>query len=247
MEDIGAVVADLARRFISRSDVLAVQHADGAYHPERRKIAGSDLRRHVLGEVSIGHYLVNPDGLCKLWALDLDLAKKGELDGQPIEPRAIWAGPETPEKERLRRELFVLGVGMACRIRRVSNYPIALADSGGKGLHIYGFTGMIEAARARQIPLQIMDRMGVWESLRGDTFFRHRWEFKNIEMEVFPKQNAVREGDGLGNLMRLPLGRNARTKRASYFLRPDEWAPLNPLEALQDGSVTPEWMKEPAR
>lgn len=249
MENVDAIARDLGRRFIARADVLAVQHPDGSYHPERRPFTGEDLRRHVGGKLSLGHYLVNQKGMSKLCAFDLDLEKTGvsPLDGSEIKPRDVWLGEDSELKEALRRELLALGVGLACRMRSVSNFPVALAYSGGKGVHVYGLHGMLAASKSREIAISLLEQCGIYAPVRGNNFWKHLTAFPNISVEIFPKQETVQEGDGLGNLMRLPLGRNARTGQPAFFLTPGEWSPCDPLQALQTGNITPEWLKESAR
>lgn len=62
----------LARRFIARPDVYAEQTGSGIYHPVNKPFTKDLLDRHITGEISLGHYLVNQQGEAKLFAFDFD-------------------------------------------------------------------------------------------------------------------------------------------------------------------------------
>lgn len=243
------LAAELAKRFIQRRDVKAVQHSNGSYTPDRTKFTMGDLRAHLKGTKTFGHYLVDQDGKCKLFAFDIDLTKEGEWrpdpDSEyvPIEPRNEWIG-NGPAKEDLRLQLRCMAEGLAVRTHRLTELPVAVAYSGSKGLHVYCFTGTIDAADAKALAVEVLESFTCFELTKGHNFWRHsRGEYRCLEIEVFPKQAEIREGDGLGNLMRLPLGIHQKTGQRGYFL--NLRSGLNsfiedddPLAALRRGSVS---------
>lgn len=246
MDNEVAVATELARRFISRRDVKAVQQADGSYRPDRSPWKMSALCAHLRGEVSLGHYLVDAEGQTKLVAFDLDLEKEGSYQGEAIRPREVWDAAPTEAKQALARELRCLAEGLACHLVRGAEIPVAIAHSGGKGLHVYGFTGPLPAADARAIAITLLEGLRHYRRVRGDAFWKHEWAYPNVGIEVFPKQDQVRQGDGLGNLMRLPLGIHRRTGRPGFFLRAGCWKAEDPLTALANGTITPAWLAAPA-
>ncbi|QOR56154.1 DNA primase [Gordonia phage Linetti] len=63
----------IAKRFIQRKDVKAVQVADGGYRPVREPWKMGDLISHVTKEQTFGHYTCDADGLTKLIVFDIDL------------------------------------------------------------------------------------------------------------------------------------------------------------------------------
>lgn len=113
--------------------------------------------------------------------------------------------------------------------------PCAAAYSGGKGFHVYGFTGRLSAHQAREGASIVLESIGEFEPLRGENFFKHKNDdkvegFQNFSIEVFPKQDTL-DGKDLGNLMRLPLGVNLKApKEPTFFI--DMTAPLAELSSM---------------
>lgn len=75
------LAALLAQRFIQRKDVKAVQVADGGYRPDRTPWKMKDLRDHIAGTVTHGHYLCDQSSKVKLFVLDIDLEENSERTG----------------------------------------------------------------------------------------------------------------------------------------------------------------------
>jgi len=118
--------------------------------------------------------------------------------------------------------------------------PCAASYSGGKGIHVYGFTGLMDARDARQGAQIVLDSIGSFEPLRGENFYHHTDTdiiegFGNLSIEVFPKQDSL-DGKDLGNLMRLPLGRNLKApQEPTFFL--DMTAPLAVFQPMDPASA----------
>jgi hypothetical protein len=234
----------LAKRFIARRDVKAVQQSNGAYHPDRTKFTMTDLRSHIAGTSTFGHYLVSQDDECKLFAFDLDLKKTGRwLDDNDnwhdFNPREAWLDKTHPSREQQTVQLRCLAEALALRARRWAGVDVAVSYSGGKGLHVYGWTGPVPAAEARRTAIHVLDGFGCFKLVKGINFYAHTGdEYQNIEIEVYPKQDSLENKD-LGNLLRLPLGINRKTKQRAYFL--DMRQPYNlfkaadPIEAMSPG------------
>lgn len=257
-----SVEALIGKRFIARQDVKAVQHADGSYAPDRTKFTMSDLRDHVAGRKTFGHYMLNQENVCKYFCFDLDLDKEGKWQRPPvpmtdesgpsgdwadIRPREAWVERDPVVYADLLVQLRTMAEGLALRVKRLLNdLPVAIAYSGGKGMHVYGFTGPEQAAavrRAAHVVLEDKSGRNTFSKFKGENFWKHDVPdgfHSNITIEVFPKQNTL-EGKDLGNLMRLPLGVHRRTNENYFFIDPnspyDQLVPADPFETLTNGSV----------
>jgi len=90
-----------ATHFIARSDVMAQQHDDGSYSPTRKPrnpdgtpgdLAGFSmpaLMNHLKGAATLGHYLLNKDNQCKLFAFDIDIDADNTKPDAPIDSRCL--------------------------------------------------------------------------------------------------------------------------------------------------------------
>lgn len=243
MSDTLELTRLLGTKFIQRKDVKAWQQADGAWFPERKPMSLQDFEDHLAGTKTMGHYMVDQDDECKLFAFDIDLVGYNEAfqgscegkypgctetgthkhgwmhKGEELWLRDEWLKPDSPFKERLTVHLRCLSEGLALRIASPKglDIPVAIAVSGGKGLHVYGFTGSLPASAVRKAAISILDDFGCFEPSRGQNFYRHITEYKTLEIEIFPKQDSL-DGKDLGNLMKLPLGINRKTGIRSEFI-----------------------------
>lgn len=235
------VAALIGKRFVERRDVMAVQQRDGGYRPERRPFKMGDLRSHVSGARSLGHYLISPEGNCRLFAFDIDLRQSGTWsdDGETrhLDPRQAWLD-DHPARTQLTVEMRCLAEALALRTRELLELPVAVSYSGSKGLHVYGWTGTVPAAEAKASALVVLDSFGEFTATKGGNFFRHRSGYHNLEIEVFPKQNDL-DGKDLGNLMRLPLGINRKSGQDAFFISlragMDTLTPADPEPILAHG------------
>lgn len=237
--------------------------ADGNRLPWRR----ADLESHVTGATTYGHYLLSQDSKCKLFAFDIDLEKSGTLPAvglsaeglstmneglaaytewnesfyEEADLRGAWLNRRHPGRGFLKFQFKLLAHGLCRAIREELELPCAVAYSGGKGVHVYGFTGLMDAAEVREGASIVLDSMGCFEPLRGVNFVKHKNTdvlegFPNLSIEVFPKQGSL-DGKDLGNLMRLPLGRNLKApKEPTFFIdmtKPlADFSPVDPIKAL---------------
>lgn len=210
-----------------------------------KKFTMGDLRSHLKGVNTYGHYLVSPEGKCRLFAFDIDLNKTGvwkDMDDveHNCEPREIWRDVTHPGREQLLIELRCMAEGLAIRTKRMYDIPVAVAYSGSKGLHVYAWTGSIDAGEARKAADEVFKSFGCFEQSRGENFWIHSAAaYPNISIERFPKQSSVGDG-GFGNLMRLPLGVNKKSGNKGFFLDMSQpyntLAPATAHEVLANGS-----------
>lgn len=258
-------IADLiAKKFIARRDVKAVQFKNGNWspHQEFNPATGKhdgpripwrrqDLNAHISGEATYGHYLLNTDSTCKLFAFDIDLEKSGYLpfgenwtDFRPVEDlRAAWLDRSHVGRDWMKYQFKMVAHRLARYISEELGLQTAVAYSGGKGVHVYAFAEDSEAQDAsgmREGAGIVIDGVGGIIPLRGENFFQ--FENKdpfdgtpNLSIEIFPKQGSL-DGKDLGNLMRLPLGRNLKSADPTFFLdlrTPlSDFRPVDPVWAL---------------
>lgn len=259
----------IAKRFIARPEVYALQSpktgawrpsyswnpADQKYDGPVRPFTKEVLEDHIAGKHTVGHYMVNTEGNCKLFAFDLDLID-GEAPwiqypsardmesledkfGDDLErknaawehliklgrhsgnPRELWQHKTHPSRQYYLRQMRGLAEELSQRIFKELEIPVAVDYSGFKGVHVYGWHGMLPAADSRTLALEILDSFGRFEAFRGESEFRDTVEepdtgYPTLSIEVYPKQEKIREG-GFGNLMALPLGVNYKAPKSRKF------------------------------
>lgn len=196
------------------------------------------LLDHIHGRASYGHYLLNDKGQCKFFAFDIDFEKADPKENiyfpvpgpltdytwpprtfVPGDPRALWKHPGISELQRkfLIYQLRTMAHKLARAIIDEFEIPAVITYSGNKGMHVYGLTGLIDANEARDGALIILESLGCFEPYKGNNFFRHKQsevadpieDYPQLSIEIFPKQASL-DGKKLGNLMRLPTGRNLK-------------------------------------
>lgn len=265
----------IAKRFIQRRDVKAVQldhdlnaqiHR-GDWMPDHKfrdpSVHGlgfkmSHLNDHLLGTHTYGHYLIDNDNRCRVFALDIDLEESGSYVQIPanlaevqddidfIEKSTVFVagheglkcgqgGPPCPRELWLDRnqvvarlwykyQMKMLASKLAGVIRKDLELPCAVAYSGSKGVHVYGFLPeeKRDASEAHEAALLTLDLSNEFAPSRGKVFFKHKNQdplegYPSFSVEIFPKQGSI-EGKTHGNLMRLPLGRNLKSSDPTFFL-----------------------------
>lgn len=232
---------------------------------ERLPWSREDLEDHISGRRTFGHYLLNSKSQCKLFAFDVDLEKNrtdsrgniiwtgyypepftyddsGKFTGRivPFDPREAWLDRAHPSRRWVKYQLHVLARILVKTIEDELAIPACAAYSGAKGIHVYGFTGLIAGRDARDGAQIVLDAIGGLKPSKGTNFYRFANEdpidsFPNFSIEVFPKQDSL-EGKDLGNLMRLPLGRNKKSEDPTFFIdltaALNDLLPADPIHAL---------------
>ena len=242
----------LAKNFIQRTDVKAVQTATG-YMPVYEPWTRADLEDHLAGRKTYGHYLLDQHDTCKLFVFDLDLEETGtwcswpdpipeeitdeDFNPQPTNPREDWHDRSHPGRPWYKYQMRHLAELLSERIYKELGIPTACAYSGNKGIHVYGFTGKVSASDAREGGMIVLDSLDCFEPERGKSRFQHVDRgpvegFRNFTLELYPKQDSL-EGKKLGNLVRLPLGVNLKNPRDKTFF-------LNQTTAHTDLSPHPD-------
>lgn len=281
------LAALLAKRFIARPDVKAVQLDRDAGHMKRgdwfpdSKIDEDKrpnsphlphgfkmphLLSHIEGTRTYGHYMLGTDSTCKLFAFDIDLNESGECAEELWNPesthgpavnengmkdpwtntvkyadlRAVWqsrAKEHQAARTWLKYQMKMLAHVLASKTVEL-DIDCAVAYSGSKGVHVYGFMpAPTPASEVRAAALLVMEMTDEFEVAKGKHFFKHKnvdpWNgFPNFTVEVFPKQDSL-EGKDLGNLMRLPFGTNQKNPKDPTFLL-DMTAPIGQFKPVID-------------
>lgn len=236
------------------------------------------LLAHIEGTRTYGHYLLDDNNDCKLFSFDIDLEETGSWCRIPnwndlpfelyddvnrqelwaidnsvvtenVNPRALWHDRSAVEARNWYKfQLKSLAHRFAAVITGKLELPCAVAYSGSKGVHVYGFLdGPTPGDEARAAAETVMLLMDEWDLKRGKNFFQHKnldpqTGFPSISVELFPKQETLgKDGAKLGNLMRLPLGKNWKNPKDPCFFI-DMTTPLgvmkphpNPEKLLTDG------------
>ena len=162
------------------------------------------------------------------------------------------AHPDYPEvvfQLRVLSRLIMRQLIVAAVKQKIKVTP-AMAFSGSKGIHVYGWfdRGRTKADIAIELgglTLDTFQNLGIkFEAVGRSATFRNECTFPAIDVEIYPKQRTVQDKQ-YGNLMRLPLGRNLKTNGQSIFLENlkfdgDEYRFLpmmDPLQALERGCI----------
>lgn len=246
MTDLAQLILD---KHVQRRDVYAVQDTTGAYRPVEQPLTVGVVQAHLDGRQTVGHYTNDQDGLTRVLAFDVDLEKEGtwtryplpeqfpNLEGEALDrwmashsqqiayaPREAWLDRTHESRKFVKYMLRTVAEGLAYGIRTELGLHTAIAYSGHKGVHVYGYVTPIDIAEARAGLELALDAAGPviggqFELHRGQNFYKlysgPAWA-DSFAVETFPKQASM-DGKKFGNLMRLPLGRNLKNPSDPCF------------------------------
>lgn len=251
--------------FVQRRDVYAIQSPNGAYRPVWQELTTQVVERHLAGQMTVGHYMPDAQGMTRAICLDVDLEKEGvwmqypdlaelpeglsradedawtaaHVVAHPARPREDWLDRAHPGRAWYKQLLRTVGDALCWGMRTELGVEVLLSYSGSKGVHAYGLTGPIPASEARAGAQLAMDAAagvlgGQFLPDRGKNFYKivggAPWA-ASVSVETFPKQDSL-EGKKLGNLLRLPLGRNQKSPDPCFFV--DQRAAQTHLDPVTD-------------
>lgn len=183
--------------FSGREGAYARQWAneknETGYTPVREHFSPKVAKNHLLGNYTVGIYQLRINGTVNWSAFDVDLNKK------------YWQQIQTGEidREKLLKLTFSTAMSIYRKLKECSFEPV-IEYSGFKGYHIWlFFKSPLPAFQVKAFMTGI---------LRQIEFDREK-----LHVEIFPKQAKVKE-DGLGNLVKIPLGVHKKTGEFSYFV-----------------------------
>ena len=214
LPDLAPTDADLvtfASTFSGREGVHARQWASPAgtagYSPVKEPFTPAVARGHLLGGYTVGIYPLRMDNTVHFLAFDLDVARFA-VTRQAA--GGLGMAPLLRQTQDMARSLVE-----AAAVHGMSGH---IEDSGWKGRHVWLlFEEPVPAAAARRLAAVLMQTA--------------RPAPPEVTVEVFPRQSRV-AADGLGNLIKLPLGIHRVTGNRSLFLDidgtplPDQFAYL---------------------
>jgi len=180
----------------------------GGYSPVDGPLTPRILRRHFMGDQTLGVYLLRLDNTATFFAFDIDLN------------RDAIQGAASADISKLRRNLrktakLVMDMLDAMKI------PFVLESSGYKGFHVWVFL-------EEPLPAEVLWNLG--RLLMGKIGSAVPL---GCHVEFFPKQPA-RSKKGYGNLIKLPLGVHLVSGRRSRFVDQDFNGIDRPFDALRE-------------
>ncbi len=198
--------------FSGREGIYARQWSsptgETGYVPVREPLTLQVARNHALGNHTLGIYQLRLDETVRFVAFDLDLPK------YLLKEQSNFRTWKNLLQKTHQAACLILDKGAAY------NIPVYLEDSGHKGRHCWIFFNQpIPAKMARKFAVSFAS---------GLTGFP-----PDVNLEIFPKQTRLKE-DGLGNLIKLPLGIHRKTGNRSVFLKPDGTAYPNQFRYLSE-------------
>jgi hypothetical protein len=215
------LVALFLRFYGGRRDVYAKAWYDerrkrAGYHPVEQPLTESVARAHLQGAMTIGQYLLHPDGTCSFGVIDLDLSASIVESLRVTHGDAVSGLAHPPLRELALR---LLDAGQRLGL------PLFAEDSGGRGVHVWlHLDPRRQAAAVRSLLAQVIVAAGPIPP--------------GVGTEIFPKQERLGPR-GLSSLVKLPLGAHPATLRTCSLLD-DRLAPIeSSLEALRALRVAP--------
>lgn len=190
--------------FRGRQGVHAVQTKMGknwGYIPERREMMAEDVRMHMSGQKTLGIYVTDVNNLSSLMVLDLDIRKA-----------FMKNYAQNPDERTRITALLHENAGRLFELCKASGLTPLAETSGNKGMHFWFFS---------QEPIACK----YWRALGSWLINRLNAIPEELSWEVFPKQDKV-SSDGLGNLVKLPLGTHQKTGRQSLFVDSTTFEPF---------------------
>lgn len=166
---------------------------ESGYTPVREPFTPNPAKNHLIGNLTAGLYQLRIDNTLLFIAFDIDIPKS--VLTQAVGDKRKWDSAIASVHKT------------ACIIADTCaslGIPAYIEDSGHKGRHVWIFMDEpVQAKAAKNLARLIMARS---EGIPPQ-----------IQVEIFPKQTHVKE-DGLGNLIKIPLGIHKKTGRRSLFI-----------------------------
>jgi hypothetical protein len=193
------------RDLYSRAWVDERRHRSG-YRPVEEPLTVEVARAHVRGAITVGQYLLFPDGTCSFGVIDLDVSAS-VMD-------ALRAGHGAAVSPLLHAPLRSFALRLIDSASRLG-LPMVAEDSGGRGVHLWLHLEPRRLASAVRAALsQIVTGAGPVPP--------------DVGVEIFPKQDRLGPR-GLSSLVKLPLGYHPVTFRRCWLLDDQ----LRPIEDLR--------------
>lgn len=167
-----------------------------------------------------------------------------------MNPRIDWLNRAHPARNWTKMQFGMLARKLvSATLKELGSMPkfhgSIAAYSGNKGIHVYGFFDPMPAEQVRAAAHYVLACTADWELERGEHIYHYKLQdpvlgYPNINLEVYPKQDDL-GGKDLGNLLRLPLGKNLKNPNDPTFFLDLRTAPgvmsphPNPVQLLESG------------
>lgn len=198
------------KMFRGRDGVIGEEYIDErgnkSYHRRDMPLTRERLVEHFSGKHTFGLYIMQPNDTVNLCLLDIDVKKRFILT-RSEQGRGF---------EDLLQQAHAYAFELYDCAKSMGVQP-AVEDSGYKGRHLWlFFTEPLAPALARQILSTIQERAGPPPEA--------------VAVEMFPSRDHAKK-DTLGDLVKLPLGRNRKSGRFAWFINRDGTC-ADPTQAL---------------
>jgi tetratricopeptide (TPR) repeat protein len=169
---------------------------ESGYTPVREPFTLNTAKNHLIGNITVGLYQLRIDNTLLFIAFDIDIPKS--MLSQVVSDKRKWDSAVAMVHKT------ACAIADTCASLEI---PAYIEDSGHKGRHVWIFLDEpVQAKTAKNLARFILSKTtGIPPQ---------------IHVEVFPKQTFVKE-DGLGNLIKIPLGIHKKSGRRSLFLDPE--------------------------
>ncbi len=188
------------RLFGGRRDLYAKAWVDErrhrcGYRPVEEPLTAEVVRAHLRGAVTVGQYLLFPDGTCSFGVIDLDVS------GAVMDGLRAGHGEAVSSLRHAPLRAFALRlVESGARL----GLPMVAEDSGGRGVHLWlHFEPRRLASAVRAVLAQVVAGAGPVPP--------------DVGVEIYPKQDRLGPR-GLSSLVKLPLGHHPVTFRRCWLL-----------------------------
>lgn len=253
--------------FVGRREAKAFhngKHPDGQWYMKREKFTLDDFRQHLFGNQCMGTYLLDADSMVRCIVFDIDLKADGDyfLIGDPPAPDdsvptdvdlqgtlEIEKGAQRGEdlEAALHDETSPAHRWAASLVRSTIDFiqrevfdQLELTSTAivtGGGAHVFvPFGQLIPAAAARAMAHSVMEGLTIFDR-KSESFYCN--SNGSLDIEVYPKQDELKDPESLGNLIRLPFGLHERGMRTyaleSTLPQLPSWKlkKLNSMDALR--------------
>lgn len=199
--DAGPLSDEILLKFVDlfsgREGVYARQwvneSGESGYAPVREHFSPAVAKNHLLGNHTVGVYQLRVNATVNWVTVDVDIDKKHR---EKIEKGEVSEEIMLSLAFQKAREIFNEFQDLAI--------PAYLEFSGFKGYHIWTFFETpIPAFHARAFLSRLLQTKRALD--------------EKVHVEIFPKQVKVKD-DGLGNLIKLPIGLHRKTGKLSCFV-----------------------------
>jgi hypothetical protein len=186
-------------------------------------ISPDQVKKHMEGEVTLGSYCISPQNECINMCIDFDI--------ETIVAKEAFMKNDKKSKERKEEALAQIRADIKTTMTAameklgIDREQMLIEFSGNKGYHIWLFF------EGRKLALDVYKMTRVFATEL------------NLKCEIFPKQASISK-NGLGSLIKIPLGIHKKTNERCLFMDDnfnafaDQWSALSATEPISDEQIS---------